>query len=150
MPREILLVGGGHAHVEVIRRYEENPIPGSQLRVVDPNPFPVYSGMVPGFVAGQYQREELDVELRSLCERAGARFIAKTVVGAREGDALTAGEWPRDSKPRPELVGGVSDWHRSRWLSASRIARSSCTSLHCEVIRRHAITREAVFNWRLS
>ena len=57
MPRELILVGGGHAHVEVIRRYALEPLPDTQLTVVDPNPFPIYSGMVPGFVAEAIRAE---------------------------------------------------------------------------------------------
>ena len=74
MPREIVLVGGGHAHVEVIRRYGEAPIPDTQLTVVDRNPFPVYSGMVPGFIAGQYKQTELEIDLRALCDTSGVDF----------------------------------------------------------------------------
>lgn len=74
MPREVVLVGGGHAHIEVIRRYGGAPIPDTQLTVVDRNPFPVYSGMVPGFVAGQYQQTELEIDLRALCDKSGVRF----------------------------------------------------------------------------
>jgi selenide,water dikinase len=75
MPREIVLVGGGHAHIEVLRRHAESPIPDARLTVVDPNPRPVYSGMVPGFVAGQYTESELEIDIEARCERGGARFV---------------------------------------------------------------------------
>lgn len=81
---EIILVGGGHAHIEVIRRFGVQPIDHTRLTVVDPNSFPVYSGMVPGFVAGQYERHDLQIDLRALCDRAGVRFIEQAAV--RIGD----------------------------------------------------------------
>lgn len=83
MPREIVLLGGGHAHIEVIRRFGSNPIRDSRLTVFDPNPRPVYSGMVPGFVAGQYQRRELEIDLKALCDRSGATFIERAATEVR-------------------------------------------------------------------
>jgi len=79
MPRELVLFGGGHAHIEVIRRWGLDPIAGVRLRVYDPNPRPVYSGMVPGFVAAEYEQHELEIDLAGLCQRAGADFIPSAV-----------------------------------------------------------------------
>ena len=80
--RRLVLVGGGHAHVEIVRRWGAKKIPGVELTVVDPNPRPIYSGMVPGFVAGEYTRDELEFDLPDLCRRSGAVFVedrAKTI-----------------------------------------------------------------------
>ncbi|MBY0401556.1 hypothetical protein K2X89_14770, partial [Myxococcota bacterium] len=51
-PATVLLVGGGHAHVQVLRRFAMEPVPGARLVVVLDRPVAVYSGMVPGLVAG--------------------------------------------------------------------------------------------------
>ena len=66
MSRQIALVGGGHAHIEFVRRWRRAPLEDSVLTVFDPNPKPVYSGMVPGFVAGQYTRDEVEIDLAHL------------------------------------------------------------------------------------
>jgi selenide,water dikinase len=79
MPRELALVGGGHAHIEVVRRWGLAPVADTRLTVFDPNPRPIYSGMVPGYIAGQYQRHELEIDLPALCHRVGARFVQATV-----------------------------------------------------------------------
>jgi selenide,water dikinase len=79
MPRDVALLGGGHAHIEVIRRWGLDPPADARLTVYDPNPRPVYSGMVPGFIAGQYERRELEIDLKVLCDRASARFIPHAV-----------------------------------------------------------------------
>jgi len=52
-----------------------NPIPDVRLTVVVDHPVSIYSGMVPGFVAGQYSLHELEIDVRPLAKRAGARFI---------------------------------------------------------------------------
>jgi len=56
-------------------------MPGVRLTVVVDRPTAVYSGMVPGFVAGQYRRDELEIDVRPLTLRAGARFIVTPAVG---------------------------------------------------------------------
>ena len=49
--KELVLVGGGHAHVQVLRHLAMEPPPGTRVTVVVDTPMAVYSGMVPGFVA---------------------------------------------------------------------------------------------------
>lgn len=73
--REVLLVGGGHAHVQVLRRQLMAPYPGARLTVVLDAPVAVYSGMVPGHVAGQYRSDEVEIDVRALARRAGARVV---------------------------------------------------------------------------
>jgi selenide,water dikinase len=77
----VVLVGGGHAHVQVLRRFAMERLPGAQLTVVVDIPVAVYSGMVPGFVAGQYRAEELEIDVVPLARRAGARVILARAVG---------------------------------------------------------------------
>ena len=72
---ELVLVGGGHSHVQVIRRFAMEPPPSTHLTVVLDRPVAIYSGMVPGFVAGQYSTEELEIDVVPLARRAMARVI---------------------------------------------------------------------------
>ncbi|MDP6977943.1 MAG: FAD-dependent oxidoreductase [Myxococcota bacterium] len=82
MGRRLVLVGGGHAHVEFIRRWADASVDDVELVVCDANPRPVYSGMVPGVVAGQYRKQEVEIDLAAVCSRAGARFVREAVVDA--------------------------------------------------------------------
>lgn len=77
---DLLLVGGGHSHVEIVRRWGSAPPPGWRLTVVSRDLRPVYSGMVPGFVAGLYRAEELEIDLPDLCGRSGATLRHASVV----------------------------------------------------------------------
>src|SRR5262245_17856271 len=79
--RELVLVGGGHTHVQILRRFGMTPRPDGKLTLVVDNPIAVYSGMVPGYVAGQYRREELEIDVVPLARRAGARVIMAAAVG---------------------------------------------------------------------
>jgi selenide, water dikinase len=78
---DLVLVGGGHAHIQVLTRWAMAPVPGARLTLVVDRPVAVYSGMVPGFVAGQYSREELEIDVRPLARRAGARCITAAATG---------------------------------------------------------------------
>ncbi len=74
-------MGGGHAHVQVIRRFVMRPLPDVRLCVVLDRPEAVYSGMVPGFVAGDYTAEALTIDVLPLARRAGARVVLAAATG---------------------------------------------------------------------
>ncbi|MEE3329457.1 MAG: FAD-dependent oxidoreductase, partial [Myxococcota bacterium] len=82
----LALVGGGHAHIEVIRRFCEQPLPGVRLQVFDPNPHAIYSGMLPGFIAGMYERDELEIDLEALCAHPQIDFVPEAVSRIDAGD----------------------------------------------------------------
>ena len=87
----VVLVGGGHAHLEVLRRFALRPHPPVDLTLVSLDRRHLYSGMVPGYLQGQYEEEEITFELPALAARAGGRFVHAAVTavaavgpGARE------------------------------------------------------------------
>ena len=73
--KTVVLVGGGHAHVQVLRRWAMDPPEDVRPIVVVDRPVAVYSGMVPGFVAGDYRHAELEIDVVPLARRAGAGVI---------------------------------------------------------------------------
>ncbi len=78
---EIVLVGGGHAHVEVVRRFGMKPEPGVRLTLVSAPVDTPYSGMLPGYLAGHYGFEDCNIDLRRLCRFAGDRLIVDRAAG---------------------------------------------------------------------
>ncbi|WP_170782742.1 selenide, water dikinase SelD [Ruegeria lacuscaerulensis] len=81
LTRDLVLVGGGHTHALLLRKWGMNPLPGARVTVINPGPTAPYSGMLPGFVAGHYERAELDIDLVRLARFAGARVILGKVEG---------------------------------------------------------------------
>ncbi len=77
--KRLLLAGGGHAHVEVLRRFALARPAGAQIVLVTPSPQTPYSGMLPGHVAGFYAREEMFIDVAKLADACGARFVAAGV-----------------------------------------------------------------------
>lgn len=73
--RELVLVGGGHTHVQVLRKHRMTPLPRARVTVIVDRPVAVYSGMVPGVVSGQYRGDEAEIDVRPLARGAGARCI---------------------------------------------------------------------------
>ena len=75
LTRDLVLIGGGHAHALVLRMWGMKPLPGTRLTLINPGPTAPYSGMLPGHIAGHYTREALDIDLVKLARFAGARLI---------------------------------------------------------------------------
>lgn len=73
--RDLVLIGGGHAHALVLKMWAMTPLAGARLTVINPAPAAPYSGMLPGFVAGHYSGDELYIDLIRLARAAGARII---------------------------------------------------------------------------
>ena len=69
--RDVVLLGGGHTHVIVIRKWAMKPIPGVRLTLVSLDALTPYSGMLPGLVAGHYTVEQSHIDLTRLCRWAG-------------------------------------------------------------------------------
>ncbi len=78
--KTLLLIGGGHAHVEVLRQLAETPLTDCDVALFDPSPSVWYSGMLPGVIAGHYTPAEAKINLWALCQRARVRFIEAAVL----------------------------------------------------------------------
>lgn len=72
--KHLVLIGGGHAHVQVIKALRSRP---DHLRVtlIDVQEAASYSGMVPGCIAGLYEPSETQLHLQPLAEWAGITFL---------------------------------------------------------------------------
>lgn len=79
--REVVLVGGGHAHVHVLTAFAKQPEPGVRLTLVTQELDTPYSGMLPGLIAGLYTRQEVYIDLLRLCAATGTRLIHATADG---------------------------------------------------------------------
>jgi selenide,water dikinase len=72
---DLVLLGAGHAHVEVLRRFAMRPEPGVRLTLIGREPETPYTGMLPGLIRGEYTFDEAHIDLAPLAAGAGARLI---------------------------------------------------------------------------
>jgi len=72
--KRVLLVGAGHAHAALLAALAREPLHGASLTLVSPRARQVYSGMLPGVIAGHYTREDAEFDAAVLARRASAEF----------------------------------------------------------------------------
>ncbi len=77
--KQVVLLGGGHAHVHVLQAMASEALPGAELVLVTPFARQMYSGMVPGLVAGHYSVEQCAIALPPLAQAARVRLVEDSV-----------------------------------------------------------------------
>jgi selenide,water dikinase len=81
---QLLLAGGGHSHALLLRRWLMAPSRrprSTAITLVNRQATALYSGMVPGLVAGLYRLDDCSIDLRLLCQRAGVTFVQAEIIG---------------------------------------------------------------------
>lgn len=75
----LLLLGAGHAHLEVIRQAPRLQAAGARITVVSPPTF-WYSGLATSVLAGRHTPESNVIDVAELCRRKGVAFLEGEVV----------------------------------------------------------------------
>lgn len=79
--KNLLLIGGGHAHVHVIDAHAKEPFADTTITLVSPYPRQIYSGMLPGWIVGDYTLDQCAIPIDRLAGRAGIRFVETACTG---------------------------------------------------------------------
>lgn len=111
--KRLVLLGGGHAHVGVLAALAQAPLPGWQVEMVTPFARQIYSGMLPGWLAGQYSLDDCAIALKPLLWRAGVTLRQTAGVGldldtqcvrTADGQSLPYDLLSIDTGPMPALA----------------------------------------------
>lgn len=81
MPKHLVIVGGGHAHMTVMLRAGEYVRRGFRVTVIGPSPYHYYSGMGPGMLGGIYRPQDIRFHVKKMAEDRGALFLQDVVTG---------------------------------------------------------------------
>jgi pyridine nucleotide-disulfide oxidoreductase family protein len=79
--KNLVMIGGGHSHAIVLKRFGNNPVAGVNLTLITPDQYTPYSGMLPGHIAGFYNYSECHIDLQNLSNFANAHLYLDRVVG---------------------------------------------------------------------
>jgi pyridine nucleotide-disulfide oxidoreductase family protein len=106
--KKLLLLGAGHAHVQVLAQLAQNRPADLDITVVSPYPYQTYSGMTPGLVAGHYSAEDCQIPLEPLARAAGAKWVQARCSGIDAADqrvrlSPTGKSQSPDDIPPPDL-----------------------------------------------
>jgi selenide,water dikinase len=78
--KDVVLVGAGHANIQVLRRFGMEPLPGVRLTLITRDVHTPYSGMLPGLIAGRYTYDEAHIDTAPLTRFAGARLYQSSAL----------------------------------------------------------------------
>ncbi|MFT5702377.1 MAG: NADH dehydrogenase FAD-containing subunit [Desulforhopalus sp.] len=75
MKKQLLLIGGGHAHMVTLAKLHTFIDKGFDVTVIQPSDYHYYSGMGPGMLGGTYKADDIRFATRRMVEASGGRFI---------------------------------------------------------------------------
>jgi NADH dehydrogenase FAD-containing subunit len=77
---QILFAGGGHTHLAALGALAQRVRGRARLVLVSESSQLLYSGMMPGWLAGRYALQDCAIDLRELAQRAGVEWVTDTLV----------------------------------------------------------------------
>ncbi len=75
----LLLLGAGHAHAVLLKTWAAQGFRPRNCWLISESPLQMYSGMVPGWLAGDYTEEACQLDVAALCQQVGVRWLQAQV-----------------------------------------------------------------------
>jgi len=76
----LLMLGAGHAHLIAAPRLAKARGQNLQIALVAPSETLLYSGMIPGWIAGQYRFDECAIDVGRVCRDNGIEWLRDEIV----------------------------------------------------------------------
>ena len=84
--KSLVLVGGGHAHLSVLEALGREKPAGVETVLITPARFQVYSGMLPGWMAGHYNQSQCEIDLHPLAKSARIQLVPERITAVDAGN----------------------------------------------------------------
>ncbi|RTZ99273.1 MAG: pyridine nucleotide-disulfide oxidoreductase [Deltaproteobacteria bacterium] len=81
MGKQLVLVGGGHAHMVTLANLHQFIARGHRVTVIGPSENHYYSGMGPGMLGQTYTPDDIRFATRHVVEKQGGTFVLDKAVG---------------------------------------------------------------------
>jgi NADH dehydrogenase FAD-containing subunit len=88
MAKKLIIAGGGHASLPVIKMGRHWKSLGLEIVLISENPYLIYSGALPQFMAGFYDWDQTAIDLVKLCQRYGVTFVESRVESVNKDQAI--------------------------------------------------------------
>ncbi len=75
MPKHLVLVGAGHAHMTAMAHINDLQSQGITVTVIGPSSHHYYSGMGPGMLGGTYSPADISFPVQKMVEAQGGTFV---------------------------------------------------------------------------
>jgi pyridine nucleotide-disulfide oxidoreductase family protein len=79
--KHLVMLGAAQAHIHMLSTLAAQPMAGVKVTLVAPYPRQLYSGMVPGFVAGHYALQDCAIPLKPLMANSGVEWLQHNATG---------------------------------------------------------------------
>jgi selenide,water dikinase len=86
--KQLVLIGGGHSNVQVLRKLCMHQYNGLNVILISESYGAIYSGMTPGYIEKIYSLDEITIDLQRLCFNAGATFVKDKVISLDEENKI--------------------------------------------------------------
>lgn len=138
--RRLVLVGGGHAHLEVLRSFVQRRAEGEVI-LISTHPSQLYSGRMPAQLRGVMPERALCFDLAALCDAAGVQFVPATATrveaSTSEGLVTLAG----DTSPQ-SIAGDLISLDIGAVTAG--VTDTPGVATHASVVRPHAAWQSLV------
>ena len=77
--KDLVLLGAGHANISVITYIGKIKPKGIRITLITDSLYSTYSGMIPGYIQGEYSWQEINIDVYRLANKFNIRIINASV-----------------------------------------------------------------------
>lgn len=78
--KKIILAGGGHGHINILKNLIKNPTKDHEIILITDYKRQYYSGMLAGYIEGIYTEKEISFDVPKLCKMANVSYIEQKII----------------------------------------------------------------------